>query len=137
MAKEGVLSGLTDFKIAGLPLGTVAGGAVAGGVGDALAGVVSGFAPQFPSWAIKFAAAWGLMQWGGKLLGKDIAQIGGLFLTYDGVQELVNIRGSVSNVIGGMTGKLVKQSPPVLTGAKGSPATASNSYYPSIGRRAG
>ena len=137
MAKEGVLSGLTDFKIAGLPLGTVAGGAVAGGVGDALAGVVTGFAPQFPSWAVKFLAAWGIMQWGPRIMGKDIAQIGGLFLTYDGVQELVNIRGSVSNVIGGMTGRLVKQSPPILTGARAAGLPAAAGYYPSIGRRAG
>lgn len=136
MAKEGMLSGLTEFRIMGLPLGAVAGGAAIGGVGDALAGLVTGFVPAFPSWAVKALSAFAVIQWGPRIVGKELAQLGGLFLTYDAVQELFNIRGSVANIVGGVTGKVIKQSPPAFTGAKAA-TTIATGYYPSIGRRAG
>ncbi|KKN50491.1 hypothetical protein LCGC14_0632160 [marine sediment metagenome] len=124
----------------GLPIGAVAGGAAIGGVGDVLSGVITGFVPQLPSWAVKAAAALGIMQYGGRFVGKEIAQLGGLFLTYDAVQELFNIRLSVANIVGGLTGRVIAHSPPAFTGA--GPGSESNNgnvsdYYPGVARRSG
>jgi len=136
MTKEGVLAGLSEFKIAGLPIGAVAGGAVVGGVADAMAGLATGFVPQFPSWALKIALAWLVVSQGPRVLPKDMTQVAGLFLTYDAVQEAFNIRRSVANIISGVTGKIVAHSPPAFTGpAGGGRGQAGNDYYGSLGGR--
>ncbi len=119
MAKEGILSQVAAFEIAGLPVGAVAAGAVVGGAGDALAGTVSALAPQVPSWALKGGLAWAVIKYLPNMVGNQAAQLGGLFLAYDSVQELFNIRASVSNIVGGVTGKIVRRSPPRFLGAKG------------------
>lgn len=131
-----ILTGISDWRIFGLPVGAVAGGAIVGGVGDALSGAVVGLVPQAPSWAVKAATAWAVVQWGPKIIGKEVAQVGALFLTYDAVQELFNIRGSIANIIAGVTGKVVKHSPPAFTGAKGGPGPTV-APYSSLERRAG
>jgi len=117
MAKEGVLSGIAGWRFGVFPIGAVATGAAVGGLGDAVSGLVQGFIPAVPSWVVKFGMAFMAFQWLPGLVGTQAAQMGGLFLTYDGVQELFNIRGSVSNIVGGITGKVVKQSPPTFQGA--------------------
>ena len=115
--KSAMLESLAGFKLFGLPVGAVAGGAVIGGVGDAVTGVITGAVPQAPTWAIKAGLAFATVKWGPKLVGNAVAQTGGLFLTYDALQELFNLRSSIGNVIGGLMGKVVTQSPPQLTGA--------------------
>ena len=127
--KEGILSQVADFKVAGLQIGAVGAGAVIGGVGDALAGLVSGFAPMAPSWAVKGGLAWAVLQWFPRIVGTAPAQLGALFLTYDAVQELFNIRASVRNIVRGITGKVVSASPPRFTGAAGPGVVGSSSYY--------
>ncbi len=126
MAKVGVLTQVADFEVVGLPLGAVGAGAVIGGVGDALAGVVTGFAPQAPSWVVKGGLAYVVLQFFPNLVGDKAAKIGALFLTYDAVQELFNIRASVRNIVGGITGKVVSASPPRFTGSN---PVGSSSYY--------
>ena len=106
---KGFVAQLTEAQIFGLPVGAVVGGAAIGGVGDALSGVIRGFAPQFPTWAVKGVAALAIINWGPRLVGKDIAQLGGLFLTYDAIQELFNIRGSISGIVGKFTGQLTNR----------------------------
>lgn len=136
-AKAGILSNLADWKVPvlELPVGAVAGGAVVGGVGDALAGLVTGFVPGFPSWAVKGVVAAAIIRYGPNVVGDAVAALGGLFLTYDAVQELVNIRGSTRNIVGGITGKIVTKSPPVLTGA--GVDQLSTGYYPGVAGRQG
>ena len=103
---KGFVAQLTDAQVFGLPIGAVVGGAAIGGVGDAVAGMISGFAPQVPSWALKGLAAMAIVNFAPRFIGKDIAQIGGLFLTYDAVQELFDIRGNVSGIVGQLTGRV-------------------------------
>ena len=135
---NGILTGISEWRIFGLPVGAVAGGAIVGGVGDALSGAVVGLVPQAPSWAVKAAAAWAVVQWGPKIIGKEVAQVGALFLTYDAVQELFNLRGSIANIISGVVGGVKRQSPPVALGPKGviQPNAAARDYYSAAeGRR--
>ena len=131
MAKEGILSQVAAFEIAGLPVGAVAAGAVVGGAGDALAGTIGALAPQVPSWALKGGLAWAVIKYLPKLAGNQAAQLGGLFLAYDAVQELFNIRASASNIVGGLTGKIVHRSPPRFVGAggDGKEVAASAGFY--------
>jgi len=136
MAREGILTQVAGFEIASIPIGAVAAGAVIGGVGDAVSGVVGGFAPQMPSWAVKGLLAWASIQWMPRLIGTQAAQLGGLFLTYDAVQELFNIRASVSNIVGGVVGRVVKASPARFAGAGGSKAkdlTGAGYYEQALG----
>ena len=133
-----ILTGISEWRIFGLPVGAVAGGAIAGGVGDALSGVVVSLVPQAPSWAVKAATAWAVAQWGPKIIGKEVSQVGALFLTYDAVQELFNLRGSIANIISGVVGGVKRQSPPVALGPKGviQPNAAARDYYSAAeGRR--
>jgi len=123
----GMLSGVSKIKVLDLDLGAaVVGGAVAG-FGDALTGVIYGLAPQLQQAKYAGALSKGLMafavkKWGGKLVGEEAAGFGSLFLTYDAIQEFVDIRGSVSNIVGGLLGKVTHNSPWVAhgpgTGAK-------------------
>jgi len=124
----GILQGVAKWEVFGLPFGAVATGAIIGGVGDVLAGVTTGFAPQAPSWAVKGALAFAVGKYAGRLVGTGAASIGALFLTYDAVQEIFNIRASTRNILGGITGNVVKQSPPRFMGANPG-GVGSGSYY--------
>jgi len=127
--KAGILEQVSEFQIADLPIGAVAAGAAVGGAGDAIAGVVSGFVPQAPTWAVKGGLAFLTARYGKGILGKGASQVGALFLSYDAVQELFNIRASVSNIITGITGKIVRRSPPRFTGAAGDRVQGVTGYY--------
>lgn len=101
-AQEGILSGLSRFEVAGIPVGAAATGALAAGLFDGLVGLVQGVAPQVPSWAMKAVGAWAAIQWGPRLLGSTAAQTAGLFLAYDSIQELINLRGLISGLFQGL-----------------------------------
>ena len=105
---KGFVAQLTDAQIFGLPVGAVVGGAAIGGVGDALSGTLSGLVPQAPSWVVKAILALGVVNFLPKWVpgSKDIAQVGGLFLTYDAVQELFDVRGNISGMVGQLTGRV-------------------------------
>lgn len=103
---KGFVAQLTDAQVFGLPVGAVVGGAAIGGVGDALSGTLQGLIPQAPSWVVKAVMAMAVVNWAPRWIGKDIANIGGLFLTYDAVQELFDVRGNISGVIGQLTGRV-------------------------------
>lgn len=128
-AKTGVLASITQFEVMGIPIGAVAAGAGIGGVGDAVSGILTGFVPQAPTWAVKGAMAFAVGRYGSKILGQHAAQVGTLFLAYDAIQELFNIRASVANIIGGLTGKVVRNSPPRFTGAGTGAKSTGGSYY--------
>ena len=100
------LNSVADFKVFDLPIGAVGVGAVIGGVGDAVTGTVKASVPAIPGWAVKAGLAFATYKYAGKLVGKDAANIGALFLTYDAVQELVNIRGTVQAFTAGILAKL-------------------------------
>ena len=149
MAK-GMLEGLSEIRPFGLPIGAVGGGLVIQGAADALGAVVNGFSNnKIPSWAVKGVMAFALVKWGHKVVGNDMAQVGALLVTADAVQDLVNIRGSVNNIVNGLTGRVVHNSPPTLTGPAGVtkpafgvafnmpkvPGTAADYYAMAEGRR--
>ena len=72
------MNSIADFKVLDLPVGAVGTGAVIGGVGDAVTGVVQASVPAIPSWAIKAGLAFATYKYAGKVVGKDAANIGAL-----------------------------------------------------------
>ncbi|MEN8615209.1 hypothetical protein ABFB09_08040 [Dehalogenimonas sp. THU2] len=100
------MKAISDFKVFDLPVGAVGVGAVVGGVGDAVAGAAQGVIPQAPAWAVKLGLAYATYKFGPSVIGRDAANLGAMFLTYDGVQEVVNIRGNVRTFTSGILSKL-------------------------------
>lgn len=100
------LNNIADFKVFDLPVGAVATGAAIGGVGDAVTTVATTAVPAVPKWAVKAGLAFATYKYAGKLIGRDAANLGAMFLTYDAVQELVNIRATVSGFTSGILAKL-------------------------------
>jgi len=117
MAKAGILSGVAETKIAGIPLGAAATGALVAGAADA----VIGFLPaSIPGWAIKGIGAFATLKWGANILGTVPAQTAALFLTYDAVQEFFDLRGLVSGLFSG----IALGAPAAAAGANGNGAEA-------------
>lgn len=116
MAKEGVLTKVGETRIAGIPVGAAAVGAVTAGLVDGIIGVVEGAVGvgKIPSWAVKGIGAFAAIRWGDRLVGTLAAQTAGLFLAYDAVQELVDLRGMVSGLFAGIA--LGHASPWAITG---------------------
>lgn len=119
------MNSIADFKVFDLPVGAVGVGAVIGGVGDAVTGTAQGVVPQVPAWALKAGLAFATYKYAGKYVGKDAANIGAMFLTYDAAQELINVRGSVRNFTAGILAKL----PLPSFGSTTTPAPAPASNY--------
>lgn len=103
---EKTLNNLATWKIADLPAGAVITGAAVGGVGDAATGLVRGFLPSAPSWAVKAGMAFLVAKYGKGILGTTGANVGALFLTYDAVQEMVDVRGKVNGIVSGLLSKI-------------------------------
>ena len=138
-AEQGILGGLASFKVLDIPIGAAATGALTAGLFDGVVGVIQGFVPGMPSWALKGLGSWAALQWGPRIVGSTPAQVAGLLLAYDAVQEFFNLRQSVKNVLGGILGGITKQSAPVATGA-GNKVVAqatkvAQDYYAELGGR--
>ncbi len=96
MAKEGILGGITKMEIEGIPIGAAAAGAAIAGVADGLIGLIPA---KVPNVAARLVGALVLAKWGGKtFIGEDAAQVAALLLTYDAVQETINLRGTLSGL---------------------------------------
>ncbi len=96
MAKEGILGGITKMEIAGIPIGAAAAGAAVAGIADGLIGLIPA---KVPNVAARLVGALALAKWGGKtFIGEDASQVAALLLTYDAVQETVNLRGVLSGL---------------------------------------
>ena len=126
----GGLEGIAKARIAGIPVGAAAIGALAAGAVDGVIGLVQGVSgtTAIPSWALKGVGSFASIKWGGRLIGDTAAQTAGLLLAYDAIQELVDLRGMVSGLFSGIT--LKHHSPLGITvnprsgGAKIVPTTA-------------
>ena len=114
--KEGVLTKVGETRIAGIPVGAAAVGAVTAGLVDGIIGLVKGVAPAtpIPDWAVKGIGSFAVIKWGGRLVGSLAAETAGLFLAYDAVQELVDLRGMISGLFSGIA--LGHKSPWAITG---------------------
>ena len=90
--KEGILAGVAETAIAGVPVGAAITGALTAGVAD---GLITMIPVKAPGVAVRGIAAWAMIQWGPRIFGTKAAQTGGLFLAYDAMQELFDFRGMV------------------------------------------
>ena len=90
--REGILAGVAETSIAGVPVGAAVSGALVAGVAD---GLISMIPVKVPGVAVRGIASWAMIQWGPKIFGTKAAQTGGLFLAYDAMQELFDFRGMV------------------------------------------
>jgi hypothetical protein len=90
--REGILAGIAETEIMGIPVGAAVTGALVAGVAD---GVMSLIPLKAPGVVVRGVAAWVTLQWGPRLFGTKAAQYGGLFLAYDAMQELFDFRGMI------------------------------------------
>ena len=93
--EEGVLGGIAETEIAGIPVGAALTGALVAGVAD---GLIAMIPMRLPSAVARGAASWGMMQYGPGVVGTTAAQTAGLFLAYDALQEVFNFRGMTRNL---------------------------------------
>ena len=91
--REGILGGVAETEIAGVPIGSAISGALVAGVAD---GIIAMIPVRAPGVAVRGIAAWAMIKWGPRIFGAKAAQTGGLFLAYDAMQELFDFRGLVS-----------------------------------------
>ena len=103
-ARAGILSGFAKTEIMGVPIGAAAVGLLTVSVWDALRGLVGGVLPAaIPSWlipAIGAAVVQSKMIKG--FMGADASNAAGLILTADAIQSLFDVRGAVSDLVGGV-----------------------------------
>jgi len=134
LEQRGMLSGLTDFKVANINIGKPIAGLAIAGVNDILAGFLQGivggvggrFAGAIPGviglWLINTKTAKG---W----LGADAVDAGNIVLLADLVTDYIfNIRGTVAGLLRGVT---VKQTP-LSQGGNGHKEPASIAEYNKI-----
>ena len=88
--EEGVLGGIAETDIAGIPVGAALTGALCAGVAD---GLIAMIPMKLPSAVVRGAASWGMIEYGPRVVGTTAAQTAGLFLAYDALQEIFNFRG--------------------------------------------
>ena len=88
--KEGILAGVAETEIAGVPVGAAITGALTAGVAD---GLIAMIPVKAPGVAVRGIASWAMIRWGPRIFGAKAAQTGGLFLAYDAMQELFDFRG--------------------------------------------
>jgi len=92
--REGILAGVAETKIANIPVGAAAAGALIAGLADSLIAMIpTGTTTKVPPLVVRAGAAWATIKWGPKFFGTAPAQAAGLFLAYDAVQELFDFRG--------------------------------------------
>ena len=90
--REGILGGVAETEIAGVPVGAAITGALTAGVAD---GLIAMIPVKAPGVAVRGIASWAMIRWGPRIFGAKAAQTGGLFLAYDAMQELFDFRGTV------------------------------------------
>lgn len=97
LEQAGMLAGITGLEVAGVPLGAAA---VGGGAAVLVSGLMDRFLPQVTGMTGKLLAAWAVVQFGSRFLGKDAAKYAALFLAWDAVAEPVE--RIISQITGGL-----------------------------------
>jgi hypothetical protein len=100
MAKEGMLAGLAQTQIFGIPVGAAATGALIAGAWDGVAGLAGGMIPQVAQWPWLVPAIGSVVtaRFLPRFVGAPAANVGALLLAYDAMQGMVNLRGMVSGL---------------------------------------
>ena len=103
-ARAGVLGGIAQTKIMGVPIGAAGVGLLTVSIWDAIRGLVGGALPsQIPQWLVPAIGAYVVQTRPIKgIMGADAANAAGLILTADAIQALFNVRGVISGLVGGM-----------------------------------
>jgi hypothetical protein len=102
--REGIMAGVAEVEIAGIPVGQAVAGGLVAGIFDGLVSLI----PQFkvggavPQLIVRSLAAWTAIKWGPRVFGTKAAQTAGLFLAYDAMQQLFDFRGMFSRLISGV-----------------------------------
>ena len=82
MAKEGILGKVAETRVAGIPIGAAATGALTAGLADAVLELVGGVIPSetipenIRRTVFSGLGSFGIIKWGGKLVGDMAAQTG-------------------------------------------------------------
>lgn len=92
MAEErvGVLEPIAETEVFGLPVGAAVTGGLIAGLADGLLALIPIKAPEI---AVRGFGAFAMARWGPRWFGKTAANTAALFLTYDAIQSLFDIRG--------------------------------------------
>ena len=124
--REGIMAGVAEVEVAGIPVGQAVAGGLVAGIFDGLVSLI----PQFrvggavPQLVVRALAAWAAFRWGPKVFGTKAAQTAGLFLTYDAMQQLFDFRGMFTRLVSGdRLGEIGQEEeeielPPELLGAE-------------------
>jgi hypothetical protein len=99
--REGVLQGIAETQIAGIPVGAAVTGALVAGLAD---GVISLIPTKLPNVVSRGIAALACVKWGPRVFGTTAAQTAGLFLAYDAMQEVFDFRGLTRGLFKKVTG---------------------------------
>lgn len=106
-AGAGILGGIAQAKVFGIPVGEAAGGLLTASAWDAIAGFVSGRIPAMPAWVIPAAGSFVTGKYFGRFMGPGAANAGSLILAADAIQQFFNIRGLISGLVGKKTANLM------------------------------
>jgi hypothetical protein len=115
-ASAGILGGIAQTKVFGIPIGEAAGGLLTASAWDALSGFVSGKIPAVPAWVIPAAGSFVTGKYFGRFMGSGAANAGSLILAADAIQQFFNVRGLISGMVGK---KVANLSAGTTTGAPG------------------
>jgi len=105
--KAGTLVGrAAEIEVAGLPLGNATMGGISALVINEVVDLVaerSGVAARIPyaNAVVQFVSAFAIVRWGGKVVSQKVADIAAMFLVWDGVNEMFDIKGFIRGLIPG------------------------------------
>tara|TARA_Y100000034_G_scaffold132443_1_gene195440 strand:+ start:760 stop:1326 length:567 start_codon:yes stop_codon:yes gene_type:complete len=128
----GIFDSLPALKFGGLNFSDPLKGAAVAGVGDAVAGALSAFIPpmgngggiNWSGFVSKVGTAWLVnTKQAKRFLGPGAVSFGTMFLLYDAVQEVFQVRPTVKNLLGDVLGKFGMGSGVVYKGSR-APAPA-------------
>ena len=114
MAEEaaGFVKGITEFRVAGIPVGGVAVGLLVSGLVDGVVGVLEGaIKKELPVWLAKGGGAYAVYRWLPRgIFGEDGAKFATAILAVDAIQDLWDVRGLTRGLfgkagIGGLVGE--------------------------------
>ena len=120
-ALGGTLGKVAETRVAGIPVGAAAIGAACAGLTDAVLGLLEGVIPTTMAENTRkgignSVASFAWIRWGGGLVGRTTAEVTGLLMAYDAVQNFVDIRGKVKGLLSGIKlGAAMKVSPTSAT----------------------
>lgn len=84
--QAGILEGIRQFEVMGIPLGDAV---IGGGVAALSRALLGGLLPGVSAPVAKLVSAWAILQFGPGILGKGAARMGATFLAWDAVAQPV------------------------------------------------